>query len=245
MANLQVRRRAPSSPAAQSNAALMKQLKGKRNAEPYTYYDTQYFNALATFGSVTLANCPASIGYFNGRTEQSTHISVTNAEDANKLGIDFVCNAISVEVHCDADTVGLNPGAANAVAVAAAFVEIFVMYAVLRLRFQGKDKIVAPLSKFPAGGGVYHQVKTRNQAAAANAEGSYATNGMPTAQALRRLPEKISFGATKVFKCTVEINPGALTRLQALAAIAGNFQGFVRVNFEGTRGVDILPGTPS
>jgi hypothetical protein len=77
------------------------------------------------------------------------------------------------------------------------------------------------------------------------AESADAVNGLPTAQARRMLPEKILFGATKVFKATIEINPTALARVKALAVLTLSFQAFVRINLEGVRGTDILPGTPA
>ncbi len=225
-----------------AGASLTRQVKKQRNAEPYIYYDTRILSNVQQPGD-TAANTFALIvnpmSFFAGRTEGTHGIEVTNAEDSNKLGAAFLAQEVSIDVHCDTDC-----ASAAGIATARAFVETVCNMGIFALYFGTYRKFVAPVLKFPSGGGVFSGSKIRTQAAAANSDSEGASNGFPSAQARAKLPEPILFARGSAFRAEIRYPTTALARLIALQALTANFEAIVRVNLHGVRGSMLMPGTP-
>lgn len=225
---------APAQRGGGDDRSLQKALKEYVNAEPWIYFDTQFFGA----GGITFAAATNPLAFFTTRTIGNTNVATTSMTDTGKMDADFKCYSISVDVLCDSDC-----AAAAGIATAGGFVETYVHNAVLQLTFGSNTKLILPIIKAPTGGGVFQPVKVRTQTAAANSDSSYATNGEPTGTARRLLDEPIFFKQSEAFGLNLTTNATALARIQALQALTGNFQALIRVNLEGVRGKPFLQGT--
>jgi len=220
--------------------SVAQMLRKYRNAEPWTYYDTQILSGGA--GAVNFANVPSPLPFMSARTTGNVGLAVTNMTDVGKMDKDFLATTISVDVHCDTDTAA---PAGGGVATAPAFVETVVAYGVLAISFGQDVKYVTPVIKCPSGGGVVAQTKVRTQAAGTDTESGSATNGLQTSQARRVLDEPILFRRGIAFTLAILFPAGALARINALEPLAGDFEALIRVNLEGVAGKPLLEGTPT
>jgi hypothetical protein len=213
------------------------------------YYDTLLISSVLPIAGMyglagpNFANFLQETPFFNGRTKKDG-IAVSNVDDVGKFAADFMCHTVMVDILGDIDI-----PSAGGVCTLTAFQESMIQYGVLKLDFGQQTKLLRPIKDCPAGGGPYDGVKVRTQGVAGWTDSGRCYNGVPTSQARRMLPEPVFFEKGQAFALSIVIDntPAAvntLARIQALAALTGQFKVGIRITLEGKRGSPLMVGTP-
>lgn len=224
-------------------AVSTKQIASVKLAETWCMFDTQVLSASAVAPATAAFNFAAytaTIPFFTTRTVANASAALTSMNNIGYVDHPFKAYGCGVEVHCDIDAT-----TAAAVATAQAFVETVTMYSAIVLSFGGDTKLIEPVSDLPCGGGVLYGNRTDTRAAAANQLAGSASNGKQSAESRVMFQSPILFlpGPQASFAVNLVTSPGAVTRIQALTALSGNFQATIRIKFWGERGKGLLPGT--